>query len=1222
MSSPSRLGTVLVVEDNPITRKMLRLSLETAGYPVIEVGDGSAALQRLEGGDPPVDLVLQDLMLPDMDGFELISRIRKLPRSVETPVLALTGFLASNEEARVVAAGFDGLIVKPIEPSRLLEVIRPFMPPAANALLEPAARAPRILVVDDDRVQRRLARAILVDKGFDVDIASGGVEALARARSRRPDLILSDVLMPMMDGFQLCAAVRGDAALGSIPVVLLTNHYVEQEDRALALRAGAQDLVLRTPGLDSATAAVERTLAAERPSAGEAMGATFDATGPEYFDRVVAQLERQHMLNAGLAQRASILTASLSVLSTIARMLAERADTEQAMHDVIAHCVDAVGLSRGAVLIASPDRWRCVGHVGFGGPDGSSMYTLLESLGHLFDAAARAGRPLVMPGDTDAVDGAALLLDRMGGASAILAPFGGEDVPHGVLLLTSTDRELSSDEWRHLADAISNQLGQALALGTAVAELEASEQKYRLLVENVRDYAILLLDAEGRIASWNQSAQRLYGYDEAEALGLAFGVFFTEQDRARDRPAELLRSAERDGSVEDEGWRVRKDGARFWALVAHTAIRDVQDNLTGFAKVTRDFTSRHRAEELFRKAVEASPHGMVMVDGAGRIRLCNALFAQMLGWFTDELTGMSIEEVLPERVRSVHREHRARFAQNPLARVMGKGRDLFALRRDGTEIPVEVGLNPIEIDDTSYTLASVIDITDRKRIEQALADREARLRALMDHANDGIAILRPDGTILETNQRMCDLVGRPREALVGHAFDEFTAPGAPRLDLDHSPGTGGRAQHHVQRVTLRQPDGRAIIVEFSTGAVRLGEDDLILAIGRDITTQEQMENQLRQSQKMEAVGRLAGGIAHDFNNLLTVISGNAEQLRDELPGAHEMQELIGEIHRAGDRAAALTRQLLAFSRQQMLSPRDVDLVELVRGTERMLSRVIGEDVEVLTRYPAGPAVVHADPGQIEQVILNLAVNARDAMPDGGILTIEVERVELDEAYFTRKVIVQPGSYIVIAVHDTGTGIVETLQDRVFEPFFTTKEVGKGTGLGLATVYGIVKQSGGYIWLYSEPGHGSTFRVYLPAVIRQTHRTIAAAEPARGGNELILLVEDDDLVRSVARRALEYRGYTIMEAANPDVAIELSGRHEGRIDLLLTDVIMPGMSGRALAERLVPLRPDMKVLYSSGYTDEAIVRHGVLEEGIAFLQKPYTPEALARKVREVLDSASQ
>jgi CheY-like chemotaxis protein len=334
-----------------------------------------------------------------------------------------------------------------------------------------------------------------------------------------------------------------------------------------------------------------------------------------------------------------------------------------------------------------------------------------------------------------------------------------------------------------------------------------------------------------------------------------------------------------------------------------------------------------------------------------------------------------------------------------------------------------------------------------------------------------------------------------------------------------------------------------------------------------------------------------------------------------------MQELIGEIHRAGERAAALTRQLLAFSRQQMLTPRDIDLVELMRGTERMLSRVIGEDIEVVTQYPSGPAVVHADPGQIEQVIMNLAVNARDAMPDGGTLTLEVERVELDEAYVTRKVVVQPGSYVVIAVHDTGTGIAEALQDRVFEPFFTTKEVGKGTGLGLATVYGIVKQSGGYIWLYSEPGHGSTFRVYLPAVIRETRHGAATAEPAPGGNERILLVEDDDLVRGLARRALEHRGYTIMQAAGPEAALELAAAHEGRIDLLLTDVIMPGMSGRALAERLVPLRPDMKVLYSSGYTDEAIVRHGVLEEGIAFLQKPYTPDSLARKVREVLDGSA-
>jgi signal transduction histidine kinase len=382
------------------------------------------------------------------------------------------------------------------------------------------------------------------------------------------------------------------------------------------------------------------------------------------------------------------------------------------------------------------------------------------------------------------------------------------------------------------------------------------------------------------------------------------------------------------------------------------------------------------------------------------------------------------------------------------------------------------------------------------------------------------------------------------------------------------------------------------------------------------------EDQLRQAQKMEAIGRLAGGIAHDFNNLLSVILGYSQDLLARETLSDVARERLGEIELAGERAAALTRQLLAFSRQQVIDPSVLDVDEVMKGLERMLDRVLGEDVEL--RFVAGdqPVRVRADRGQLEQVMMNLVVNARDAMPQGGKLTIETSAVQLDEVYARGHLGVDPGPYVLIAVSDTGFGMDKDTQARAFEPFFTTKDLGKGTGLGLSTVFGIVQQSRGSIWLYSEPGVGTTFKIFLPRVLA-AEPTAAPARPRAegGGHETILLVEDEEMVRKVTSEILTAAGYRVIAAGSPDDALALL-KANGAIQLLLTDVVMPGMNGRQLAEKVLAERPGTRVLFMSGYTDDVILRHGVLDSEMAFLQKPITPAALLRKVTQVLGAATR
>ena len=660
----------------------------------------------------------------------------------------------------------------------------------------------------------------------------------------------------------------------------------------------------------------------------------------------------------------------------------------------------------------------------------------------------------------------------------------------------------------------------------------------------------------------------------------------------------------------------------------------------------------------FRDLLDAAPDAMIVVNSEGQIVLVNAQAEKLFGYKRDDLLHQRLEILMPQRFRKQHHGQRDQFFSHPAMRPMGSGVELVGLRKDGSEFPADIKLSPIETEEGVLVVSSIRDITERKQNEemarqhaelkikraeenaeldaakrelQILAEREraakalqrseARIQRLVGSNIIGIATGDLDGKIIDANDAFLGLLGFTRQDfLSGQVRWDTLTPAeyqnADQLAVEKLMSTGIAPPWEKQ--FFRKDGSRvSVLIGVVTLEAESGEIEAISFV-LDISDRKQLEQQLRQAQKVEAVGQLAGGIAHDFNNLLAVIIGYSEILEECLDKNDPLKPKAGQITAAGKRAAALTRQLLAFSRQQVLEPKILDLNAVMADTTRMLQRMIGEDIELVTIAAPELGRVKADRGQIEQVIMNLAVNARDAMPQGGKLIITTANAEMDDVYVRQHAGAIAGPYVVLAVSDAGCGMDQETQARIFEPFFTTKRPGKGTGLGLSTVYGVVKQSGGYITVYSELGQGTSFKIYIP----RTDEPVVSVPGNEGrettqGWETILLVEDAQALRELGRELLEGNGYTVFEAANGADAIRVAKRHQDPIHLLLSDVVMPGMDGRKLADQMVHIHPGIKVLYMSGFTDDVIVHHGVLDSGVALLEKPFTKESLMRKVREVL-----
>jgi len=646
------------------------------------------------------------------------------------------------------------------------------------------------------------------------------------------------------------------------------------------------------------------------------------------------------------------------------------------------------------------------------------------------------------------------------------------------------------------------------------------------------------------------------------------------------------------------GWNVRRDNSR--REIAEEALRD--------------------SEEKYRTLIYGvQDYGIVMLGPQGEFVSWSPGSEQMTGCTFEELADRDFSYFFPQE--DIQRGRPAEILQ--LAAASGRYEDQGTrVRKDGSRFQVRATFTALRDKAGNLRGFSVIsrDLTQS-------AESEAKYRGLLEAAPDAMVVVNQVGEIVLLNVQAEKQFGYNRDELVGQKVTSIIPEGfAERLIAD---GTRSTAEALAQQIGTgielygRRKYGGDFPIEIMLSPLESAEGILVTAAIRDITERKHLEQMLRQAQKMEAIGQLAGGVAHDFNNLLGVILGYSELLLERLGLNYSERNDIEEIQKAGIRAALLTRQLLAFSRKQVIQPKVLDLNAVVAGAEKLLRRLIGENIELLVVLNPTLDRVKADSGQLEQIIMNLAVNSRDAMPDGGKLIIETSSIEIDEHYAAQHASLLPGPHVMLAVTDTGCGMDTETKAHIFEPFFTTKEFGKGTGLGLATVYGIVKQSGGSIWVYSEPGFGTTFKIYLPCVdpILEIASPSDRVEKVDKGSQTILIVEDDAALLQVTRRSLEEVGYAILAARSAAEAIHISESHPGPIHLMVTDVIMPGMSGDKLASYLSSLRPQMKVLYVSGYTDNTIVHQGVLEPGLAFLQKPFSPKILARKVGELLSTQS-
>jgi PAS domain S-box-containing protein len=956
-----------------------------------------------------------------------------------------------------------------------------------------------ILIVDDRSANRKQLVTLLGPHGHRLLEAANGREGLAAVQTDRPDLVITDVLMPVMDGYEFVKRLRLDPVTSRIPVLLYTAPYGEAEARAFA-RSSGLPYVLTKPGQpEEVIKIVSRVLAGE-----------LDAAVDPSVASAMSDVGRDHLrlLTDQLSEKAEDLkdaNARLRALINIGLDLASSHGSDRLLESVCETACDLFGATY--VTLGIVDRHdRTVRRFATYGVDTEAWVKTGDVVSGILETVVTERRTLRGDNPDGDADGLLFGAAHPDVEAFLAAPIASRVQVYGWICLVGNEGRPFTGDDEPMVMALAGQLGRIYELEYEILERKQAESALRHERDRAQQYLdaadviLLALDLDARITLINRCGCDLLGWTEPELLGRDW-VATCLPVRIRDTMTATLHTLVEGSLSTVENWILTRSGEERLIEWRNTVLRDASGAAIGTLSSGADITERHRSAEALRLAEE---------------RMRFALEATGVGiWEMDAATGV------------------VRWS---------------------------------DILESQYGL--------------------------------------PPGTFTGTY-----------EAFIDHIHPDDRASVRETIDKAMASGTDFSTQSRAIK-----PDGT---VRWLSGAGRfqLGDDGAPVrgvGISQDVTERRMLQEQSLQGQKMEAVGRLAGGVAHDFNNLLTAILGYCELLQEDLDPGDAHQSDIAEIHKAGTSAAALTRQLLAFSRKQIIEPTWLDLNVLVSGMRAMLGRLIREDVKIVLDLQPGTAPVKADSGQMEQIVMNLAVNARDAMPGCGTLTIATANIELDE-HATMHRSVAAGPYVALTVSDTGTGMAPQVQARLFEPFFTTKEVGKGTGLGLATVHGIVTRGGGTIDVRSEVGKGTSFTVYLPrAGAAETALDMPpAVSPPRSGAETVLIVEDAAGLRELAKRLLQRQGYTVLVAANADEALQIFNRH-GSIDLLLTDVVMPGASGPELTQQLVARWPALKVIFMSGYTEASIVHDGVLNPGIAFLHKPFSSETLGRKVREALD----
>jgi two-component system cell cycle sensor histidine kinase/response regulator CckA len=1094
-------------------------------------------------------------------------------------------------------------------------------------------RSSLILVIDSNPVTRNIVRGALGTEGFTVLEASGGREAIEIASHTAPDLIVQDLALPDVDGFELLARLRAIPAIESIPIIAYSG-MLSRIEYGRAASLGFTDFLQKPVNADRLLQLVESHL----PHVGE-----LEQIGHKRRVLVVddspVQLKLTRFLLADLGFE---ITTTLSSREALA-MLRSRS-------------FDAV-LSD--VLMPQPDGFRFCAEIRTD-PRLAHLPVILMSSNFIDPADREVAR---QAGANAMIERTPRLTEVIVALQHAMTQGAQPPVSGSVQYSDYTERMLRQlDRQVSLNDAIVRRAAihaAILSVTSGIAETLTRQETLDdampdvlsnlLVASNVTRGALFIREASGPSSELVLVTTQGFTPEIAEGLRTFCGhknVF----DRVSAAVSPLVLGSSRSADdVKDLLKALAGESALLIPLVAERTCLGVlvfvstgddllEHDWAPFARsmglqigqafaLSRTITKLAESETRYRRIVETASEGVWTLDVKGATSFVNARMAAMLGYEVSEMLGHPPRKYLaPEGILAFEQAavlHRARQPAQSEVRF---------LRRDGTELWTMVGSRPIFDAEGRHdgVLAMVMDISERRAADTARRQSEARFKGLWDSGMLMITITDLDGNIRDINDAGARMLAYSRaELMSGTArWADLTPPAWYAIDAEQAALLRTRGFASWEKELIRK-DG--VRVPVLAGAAMI-EDEMI-AISIDLSAAKLSERahktsvaanmslqaQLQQSQKMDAIGRLAGGIAHDFNNLLSVILSYGEMLVEELP-ASPVREDLEEICRAGHRAADLTRQLLMFSRQQVIEPRVLDLNDLLLELNKMLLRILGADVEIISLRDDHLGRIHVDPGSIEQVILNLVVNARDAMPTGGKLTIETRNALITTEDAVTHAGVRPGRYVVLVVTDTGTGMDETTRMRIFEPFFTTKEVGKGTGLGLATVFGIVDQFRGSVQVFSSPGEGARFEVYIPRVDAMPERDASsdAIKTSMRGTETILLVEDDEQVRVVARTILRKHGYNVLEASNAGEAMLLAEGTVG-IDLLLSDVVMPQMSGPELAKRLAKGRPGMRILCMSGYTDDSIVRHGVLEGQLAFLQKPITSDTLSKKVRDLLDT---